>query len=160
MTSILAAGFAFADDVGSLSPRPDPGAAADGRPTAAQRFQLPRSNSHNIYFAPGSSNLGESAHASLAAAARRLKAVPALSVSLMAYTDAWENSEYGAELRRTRVAAVVDDLAALGIHSNRILATDGNERERRTAPCTSEYCRQSYRRVGIEYFKSSGTRRQ
>ena len=160
MTLVLTAGFAFAEDVVGLSPRQDPGAAADSRPTAPRRFQLPRSNSHNIYFSPGSSNLGESAHASLAATAARLKAAPRLSVSLTAYADAWENSEYGAELRRTRVAAVVDDLAALGIHSNRILATDGNERERRTASCTSEYCRQSYRRVRIEYFKPSGTGRQ
>jgi len=158
--SILAAGLAFADDVASPSPHPEPGAPADGGTSAPQRFQLPRSNSHNIYFAPGSSSLGESAHASLAAAAARLRATPALSVTLTAYADAWENSQYGAELRRTRVSAVVDDLAALGIHSNRILATDGNERERRTASCTSEYCRQSYRRVGIEYLTSSGTRRR
>lgn len=78
------------------------------------RYHLPISNNHSLYFLPGSSDLNESARSNIAAAARRLKAIPTLRASLVAYTDALEDSEYGDKLRRARAMTVSDALAVRG----------------------------------------------
>jgi len=123
---------------------PDP--AADAFP----QYHLPISNNHSIYFLPGSADLSESAKSNIVATAAHLKAIPVLFASLMAFTDAWENHEYGDELRRTRAATVADALVALGVPRQRISITAGKDHEQSAAPCTSEYCRQSYRRVRVD----------
>ena len=113
-------------------------------------YRLPISNNHSLYFLPGSADLSESAKSNIAATAAHLKAIPALFASLVAYTDAWEDHEYGEELRRTRAVTVSDALVALGVLRHRISIRTGKDQEQSMAPCISEYCRQSYRRVRVE----------
>lgn len=138
----------------------DSGSAMNTEQIASHQFLLPRSNVHSIYFAPGSPTLSETALTGLVAMAEYLKTNPLLSASLTAYSDPREDIEFGNELRKARADAVVDGLVALGIHGSRISAKNGIELERQITSCATEYCRQSYRRVGIEYFKAHKARRQ
>ena len=122
--------------------------------TTVPRYRLPPSNNRSLYFLPGSADLTESARLAIAEAVAHLKAIPALSISLKSYTDASEDHEYGPELRKLRATAVAGTLVAQGIPLQRILIEDSQDGEQqRTASCTSEYCRQGYRRVSVDFVR-------
>jgi peptidoglycan-associated lipoprotein len=123
---------------------------------AYPRYHIPRSSSHSIYFLPGSADLDDSAQMSVAVAAKRLIANSALRVSLVAYGDDLEDGIYGADLRTKRAAAVVDAFDASGISRHRISTTASRDPRQTSASCTSEYCRQSYRRVGLVFTGAAG----
>lgn len=123
---------------------------------AYPRYHIPRSNSHSIYFLPGSADLDDSAQMSVAVVAKRLIANSALRISLVAYGDDLEDGIYGAELRMKRAAAVVDAFDALGVSRHRISTTASKDLGQSSASCTSEYCRQSYRRIGLVFSGAAG----
>lgn len=123
---------------------------------AYPRYHIPRSSSHSIYFLPGSADLDDSAQMSVAIAAKRLIANSKLKVSVVAYGDDLEDSIYGAELRMNRAAAVAGAFDASGIHRHRISTAASKDHGQTSASCTSEYCRQSYRRVGIVFSGAVG----
>lgn len=123
---------------------------------ASHRYHLPRSNNHSIYFLPGSAELGESARQVLADTAARLNALPQLVVALEPYSDELEDNDYGFDLRKARVEVIVSALEEMHISKHRIVSTARPDKEQASSSCTSEYCRQSYRRVRIEFLRISG----
>lgn len=131
-------------------------AAASTEGDVPHRYHLPRSNNHSIYFMPDSAALGESARQVLSDTAARLNALPHLVVTLEGYSDELEEAAYGYELRKARVEAMIDALQELNIPKRRIVTTSGHDSRQASASCASEYCRQSYRRVRLEFSRTSG----
>ena len=121
---------------------------------AYPRYHIRRS-SHRIYFPPGFADLDDSARFGVAAAAKRLAANAPLKVSVAAYSDDLEDGVYGAGLTLKRAATVVDAFGATGISQHRISKTSEDHREN-SAPSAPEYCRQSYRRVGLAFSGTAG----
>ena len=146
------------ETAGSASPSLLP-AAASTAVDALHRYHLPQSNNHSIYFKPGSAELGESARHAITDIAVRLNALPQLALTLVAYSDESEDASYGPSLRKDRVEAIIDALQGLSISSHRIhriVTTTDHNSEQTSTSCTSEYCRQSYRRVRLELSRTLG----
>lgn len=131
-------------------------AFASSEAVGLHRYNLPRSNNHSIYFLPGSAELSESARQALSDSATRLNAIPQLVVMLEGYSDEFEDAAHGPGLRKARVEAVIEGLLERNIPMRRIVTTNGHDAEQTSAFCTSEYCRQSYRRVGLEFSRTAG----
>lgn len=145
------------ENAGSASPNQQPTAApAPADAGTLHRYHLPRSNNYSIYFLPGSAELGESARQVLADTAARLNALPHLVVMLEGYADEFEEAAYGPDLRKARVEAMIDELHKLNIPKHRIVTTIGHDSQQTSVSCISEYCRQSYRRVRLEFSRTSG----
>jgi outer membrane protein OmpA-like peptidoglycan-associated protein len=134
------------------SPLFQPASEVTGRGVEAYpRYHIPRSSSHSIYFLPGSADLDDSAKASIAFAAKHLAANSAVTISVVAYGDDVEDGTYGVQLRMKRATAVADAFDASGIPRHRISITASKDQGLTSEACTSEYCRQSYRRVGLVF---------
>ncbi len=140
------------EDAGLASPKP---LVASSNFDALHHYHLPRSNNHSIYFLPGSAELGESARQALSDTAAHLSALPHLMVKMEAYSDEFEDAAYGTEVRKARAEATIDALQELNIPRRRIVVTAGSDSEHTSSSCTSEYCRQSYRRVRLEFSRTS-----
>lgn len=72
------------------------------------------------------------------------------------YGDAVEDGIYGSELPKSRLATVTEALVALSVSRDQISASAGEGRGQTSAQRISEYCRQSYRRVGLVFFRAHG----
>lgn len=141
------------EGLASLNPLP---VAASTDVDTLHRYHLPRSNNHSIYFLPGSAELSESAKRILSDTAAHLNALPQLVVTLEGYSDELEDAAYGPVVRRARVEAIVDALQEMNIPKRRIVTTTAHDSQQASASCTSEYCRQSYRRVRLEFSRTPG----
>lgn len=114
---------------------------------------LPKSHTRSIYFLPGSSRLDDSANAAIAQVVARFQADARLRVTVTGYSDAVGDGSQAEELRRSRPEEVAESLSRLGVDRRRIYIVSGDEDED-TAQCTSEWCRQSYRRVGLAFSRA------
>jgi outer membrane protein OmpA-like peptidoglycan-associated protein len=112
-------------------------------------YRLRISHGRSIYFLPHSAELGESALAIIAAAAERLRAKPSETVQILAYSDDFADGPDNEDLRNRRAAAVIAIFRELGIAKQRTVTADTLRLLDGSALCTSEYCRQSYRRVEL-----------
>lgn len=156
---ITASFLAPATSIGQTGTEQEP-LSITTEPTAADvvtsaNFHLPRSSLHSIYFLPGSADLNESASTCISTIAARLEADPALRVSVVGHADDFSEGVDSEALRNTRAVALADALSSLGISRNRISTTTSHEDVQGAAHCTSEYCRQSYRRVEVLFMRLS-----
>lgn len=130
--------------------------ADDGSGRGAFRsYYLPRSNGHSIYFLPGSADLDDSAGSAIAEAVSHLASNPALRIMLTPFVDISSDGENADDLSKNRAAAVADALIAGGVNPDRISVTARRIENINIARCSSEYCRQSYRRVEMDFSRSS-----
>ncbi|MDD5249406.1 MAG: OmpA family protein [Rhodocyclaceae bacterium] len=109
----------------------------------------------SVYFARRSVDLTDDALATIAENAERLKAKPAVSVTLVGYTDEVGSSSYGIAFAQRRVAVVAEALIRMGVDPRQIRSSAYGEEGGDTLPCATEICRISYRRVEFKYLKPS-----
>lgn len=118
-------------------------------------FRLPKSHVGSIYFLPGSDRLDDSARAAINDIAARLRGDVNLHVALIAYADEVSDGGDSLSLQKSRADAVASALAGEGIDLGRISKSSKLDDYETTMPCSSEYCRQSYRRVAIFISRSA-----
>lgn len=117
---------------------------------------LTRSKS-SVYFARGSAELNDEALATIADHAERLKANPNAAVTLVGFTEDIASRSYSLALAQQRAKVVGDALVGMGVATRQIRAASYAREEPGTAPCTTEICRISYRRVEFRYLKPDDT---
>ena len=130
------------------------GAAANAVPET-RYYRLPPSSVHSIYFLPGSDRFDESAQQAILNAAARLRADLTLNVALVPYLDEATDGDDAGSLVKSRADAVAHALEEAGIDPNRISRNTHHDEDTTTARCSSEYCRQSYRRVALLFSRAS-----
>jgi len=121
-----------------------------GVPVATEGKWLRVSNMNSIYFAYGSTQLTESAMEWIRRHAERLRANRRLTVTLYGYTDDYSSSSYSVALGTSRANIVRNQLIALDVAPSQIRVTSYGQDES-TAPCLTDVCRTSYRRVEFRY---------
>jgi outer membrane protein OmpA-like peptidoglycan-associated protein len=107
----------------------------------------------SVYFARRSADLTDEGLATIAENAERLKANPAVCVTLVGFTDEVGSSSYGVAFAQRRTSVVADALVKMGVDPRQIRATAYGEEGSDTLPCATEICRVSYRRVEFKYLK-------
>ncbi len=122
--------------------------------SAARVYQLQRSHTNSIYFLPGSNQFDDSAREAISAIALRWRGEPKFNVVLVAYTDDVTDERDTETLRKSRAETVAEALMSQGVEAVRISRTTPPDEQGTTMPCSSEYCRQSYRRVAILFSRS------
>ncbi|MFA7282007.1 MAG: OmpA family protein [Sterolibacterium sp.] len=126
------------------------GESTDTLPTTEGKW-LRASNSKSIYFAYGSTQLTESAMEWIKRHAERLRANRRLTVTLYGYTDDYSSSSYSVALGTSRANVVRDQLISLDVSPHQIRVTSYGHDKSTTAPCLTERCRTSCRRVEFRY---------
>lgn len=123
--------------------------AEEARPTALD-FE------HNVYFSSGSIRLDARGRSTLQAIAAKLKADRELRVALSGHTDHLGSSEYNLALGQKRIDVVVRELIAFGAWNRQVVqrTSYGNELGGEDG-CSSEECRQSERRVELQFTGSN-----
>lgn len=106
-----------------------------------------------MYFARGSAELNGEALATISENAERLKAHPAAAVTLVGFTEDLASSAYSLALAQQRTKVVGDALLNMGVAARQIRSTAYGQEDPGTAPCATEVCRVSYRRVEFRYLK-------
>ena len=130
-------------------------AAAANELPETRYYRLQTSSVHSIYFLPGSDRFDESAQQAILNAASRLRTDQTLNVALVAYMDEATDGEDANSLVKSRADAVARALEEAGVDPDRISRSATHDDHAATARCSSEYCRQSYRRVALLFSRSS-----
>ncbi|HMX16342.1 MAG TPA: OmpA family protein [Rhodocyclaceae bacterium] len=139
------------------SPNPEPSADSHDRPPVGAGAGIepaiprPHGNSRSVYFGSGSAQLDDQARAAVAGLAARLLRQPRLSATLRGYSADPASSAYAIALGQRRAEAVAAELQRLGVAPGQIRSVTAARELFPTAPCLTEICNASYRRVEIEY---------
>jgi outer membrane protein OmpA-like peptidoglycan-associated protein len=129
----------------------DPAGSQPGEADILEKY-LTRSSS-SVYFVHGSLILADQSLATIAKNAQRLIANPDERVTLVGYLEDPGSPSYSAALAERRAAIVKEALAGMGVRPQQIRLSVFNREPPETAPCQTEICRASYRRVEFLYGK-------
>lgn len=127
----------------------------EGEPPALQYHAHGR---HSVYFARGSLQLNDDALATIAENVEKLKGNPRLAVTLVGFTEDLGSSSYSIALAQRRTSAVAELMMGMGIPEQQIRSTSYGREQDDVAPCQTESCRVSYRRVEFRYLAQQSAR--
>jgi peptidoglycan-associated lipoprotein len=125
------------------------GGAAIGETSRGDMPPLDHENS--VYFGLASTRIDDAGRQVLRRHAAKLQADPKLTVTLSGYTDDLGSREYNVALGQKRVDAVEQELRALHVPAKQIRKRTYGYEKARPQRCVSEACRQSLRRVELNY---------
>lgn len=139
----------------AMPQEPDPDSAGMERSTSHDVLEeyLTRSAS-SVYFVHGSLVLSGQSLDTITENAQRLKNNPDETVTLIGYLEDQGSRSYSVALAEQRTAVVKEALQELGVSIRQIRSGVFTQEPPDTAPCQTEICRASYRRVQFLYTKS------
>ncbi len=124
-----------------------PEQASPGQPVSTLDY------ANNVYFTLRESAINDLGRETLARHAEKLKANPALQVTLIGHSDFLGSRAYDLAISEKRVEAVFEILRAAGVPKKQIRRMPLGIEKTDSARCQSDVCQQALRRVELSYGK-------